>query len=116
MDTTNLIIYHGAQRQPVKTRVDTFPHHRPQLVAEPMLALPEKRSIPVVLLPAIDLRRVDGVISRRRRRDTLSTSSTRRWRTGRTKLSQAPKIDDEGRAAYERTPPQDVARLVVAPQ
>ena len=61
MDTTDLVVNHRAQRQPVETRVDTFPHNGTQLVAEAMLALPEKRPIAVVLLPAVDLRRRRGM-------------------------------------------------------
>jgi len=49
MDTTDLVVNHRTQRQPVETRVDTFPHNRTEFISEPMLALPEER--PVAVMP-----------------------------------------------------------------
>ena len=74
MHAADLVVNHRTQRQPVEARIDTFPHNGTEFISEAMLALPEERPVAVVLLPAVDLRCVDGVISRRYRQPLIDAS------------------------------------------
>ena len=58
VDTTNLVINHGTQRQPVEAGIHALPDDRTQLVPKSMLALPQKTSVAIVLLPPINVARL----------------------------------------------------------
>ena len=58
MDAEDVVVDEGREGQAVEGRVDPLPDQRPELGAEAVLALPQKRPVAVVLLPAVDVARL----------------------------------------------------------